>query len=299
MKKLLLAAVAMAALSMPAYALQDCKPVKDDSRVCVVPYNPDNVVRVWGTLRSITLLEFGKDETNPRLMAADKNALTFAPDGNFAVIKPKPLVNDAWAMQPLTIFTTLPDGRVRTYVIEYDLLDHGPITAGSIATTFKIKFTYPGDVAAAAAEAWRAKERARIEHEVADRLRTIGPGSASGLNGYACDYVEQHDPKHEVPFIPTRVCDNGQTTFMWFPGNMPVPAVTADGADGQPMVPLQNFDSAGPYLVLHLVAKHFYLRMGDALVCIWKVGPFNSVGWNSGTKTSDRGVVRELKGDAQ
>ena len=46
------AMAAMTALAAPASALQDCKPGKEDKRICDVDYSPNNVLRVWGTLRS-------------------------------------------------------------------------------------------------------------------------------------------------------------------------------------------------------------------------------------------------------
>ena len=52
MKKSFLAAAVLVALASPAYALQDCKPGKEDKRICDVDYSPNNVLRVWGTLRS-------------------------------------------------------------------------------------------------------------------------------------------------------------------------------------------------------------------------------------------------------
>lgn len=295
----MLATAAVIALASPAYALQDCKPGTEDKRICTVDYDPNNVLRVWGTLRSMTLFQFGPGETNPRIAAADMNDLTFIPDGNIAIIKPKPVPSAAWHIQPIVILTTLADGTVRPYQIEYDLLDQGPITADSNVTEFAIHYRYPGDRAKIQAAAWRARQEAWGERQAQMRLATTGPGSASGNPGTNCDYVEQHDPAHPLPFIPTSVCDDGQSTFLTFPGNMPVPAITIDGPDGKPMVPMQNFDSTGSYQVIHQVARHLYLRIGDALDCIWKTGQINPVGYNSGTHTSNPEVVRTLRGSDQ
>jgi type IV secretion system protein VirB9 len=300
MKPLTLAAVAaMVALASPAYALQDCKPGREDKRICDVDYDPNNVLRVWGTLRSMTLLQFGPGEANPRIAAADMNVLTFIPDGDVAIIKPKPVPTPAWHIQPIAILTTLPDGTVRVYQIEYDLLDQGPITADSDVTQFAVHYHYPADVAAARAAAWRARRAASKEQDAVRKLAATGPGTAAGGPGTNCAYVEQHDPAHPLPFIPTRVCDDGQSTYLTFPGNMPVPAITIDGPDGKPMVPMQNFDTAGSYQVVHQVANHFYLRIGDALDCIWRSKPIDPVGYNSGTNTSSPDVVRTLKDQSE
>jgi type IV secretion system protein VirB9 len=285
------------ALASPALAVQDCKPAKADNRVCSVVFNPDDVVRVWGTLRSLTLFEFSPDEAVTKVSAADRNDLIVMPLQNTVILKPKPLPSAAWALQPIVIQTTRKDGSVRSYLIEYNLRDGGSLQAGDQYTQFAVKYTYPGDVAAAQAAAWRARQAGLQAAEAKKRLATTGPGAGFGGPGFACDYVEQHDPKHPVGFIPTRVCDDGQSTFMNFPGNMRVPTITLDGDDGQPIVPMQNFDTTGQFQVIHQVAKHFYLRIGGALVCIWKTGPISSTGYNPGTATSSRDVERVLKGD--
>lgn len=299
MKTILLATAALVALASPAFALQDCKAGKEDKRICDVNYSPDNVLRVWGTLRSMTLFQFGPGETNPRIIAANINDLTFTPDGNVAILKPKPVPSPAWHIQPLAILTTLADGTVRTYQIEYDLLDQGPITADSDFTQFAVHFHYPGDVAKAQAAAWRARQATLAEMQVKQKLATTGPGSAAGWAGMNCSYVEQHDRAQSLPFIPTRVCDDGQSTYLTFPGNMPVPSITVDGPDGKPIVPMQNFDTTGSYQVVNQVANHFYLRIGDALDCIWRTTPIDPIGHNSGTNTSSPNVVRVLKDTAQ
>lgn len=322
---------ALVAVTAPAYALQECRPSTPthpapsaklasvagaavagagnatkpdnstrlstkDARICFVNYDPDNVLRVWGTLRSMTMLVFGPKETNPRIAAADSKDLIFIPDGNIGIIKPKPVPSAAWHIQPIVILTTLEDGSVRPYLIEYNLLDEGPITADSDVTQFKIQYLYPGDAAKAAAAAWRARQASWSEQQARRRLASVGPGAAAGSPGNPyCDYVEQHDPRHPLPFIPTKVCDDGQATYLYFPGNMPVPTITVDGPDGKPMVPMQNFDSVGSYQVVHQLARHFYLRIGDALDCIWRTGPVDPVGNNPGTHTSSPTVTRVLR----
>lgn len=296
MKTYTLAAAVLVALASPALALQDCKPGKEDKRICDVDYSPNNVLRVWGTLRSMTMFVFGPGETNPRMAAADMNVLTFIPDGNIAIIKPKPVPTPAWHIQPIVLLTTLADGSVRPYQLEYDLLDQGPITADSDVTQFAVHYHYPGDAAKIQAAAWRARQAQMSEQQVKAKLATTGPGSAAGSGGMDCNYLEEHDPKKPTPtFIPPHVCDDGQATYVYFPGNMPVPAITVDGPDGKPMVPMQNFDTAGSYQVVHMVAQHLYLRIGDALDCIWRAAPVDPVGHNSGTNTSSPQVVRELK----
>ena len=192
---------ALLAFASPALAVQDCKPAKADNRICSVVFNPDDVVRVWGTLRSLTLFEFSPDEAVTKVSAADRNDLIVMPLQNTVILKPKPLPSAAWALQPIVIQTTRKDGSVRSYLIEYNLRDGGSLQAGDHTTQFAVRDTYPGDVAAAQAAAWRARQAGLQAAEAKKRLATTGRGPGIGGPGFACDYVEQHDPKHPVGFI--------------------------------------------------------------------------------------------------
>ena len=127
------------ALASPALAVQDCKPAKADNRVCSVVFNPDDVVRVWGTLRSLTLFEFSPDEAVTKVSAADRNDLIMMPLQNTVILKPKPLPSAAWALQPIVIQTTRKDGSVRSYLVEYNLRDGGSLQAGDQYTQFAVK----------------------------------------------------------------------------------------------------------------------------------------------------------------
>lgn len=297
MRKLLLAGAALAAMSSSASAATECKPTKEDSRVCTVPYNPNQVVSIWGTVRSVVVVEFGKTEQIIHVSAGDLDALKPENMGDHVLsLRPVPTITVAQQIQPVAVTTRLPDGTDRLYMIEFNERPGGSILPGVEGAQFLVRFTYPGDVAAAAAEAWRVKERAKIEHEMEAKLGTVGRGSISGQNGYACDYIYQTNPKHHPVFVPTRVCDDGQKTFILFPGNTPLPAISVDGPDGQPMITDGSFDSIGSYYVINRVVRHIYLRSGELVVCIWKQGEPNPAGFNPGTNTSVRGVERTIKG---
>lgn len=305
MKIVTLSAVALIAFASPALALQTCTPTKKDARVCTAPYDPDQVLRVWGTLRSMTVFVFGKDETNPRFFAANKNDLTFKVDGNMIAFKPKP-TPIAWHVQPIAMFTTLPDGSVRRYLIEYDLQDGGPLTepkldpnAKESQTQFEIVYTYPQDEAAKARQVAEARAAKWRETRAERMLAKPAISRATGTPGMNCRYTLQYDVKNPPPFVPPRVCDDGQATYLSFPGNMNVPAITIDGPDGKPMVPMQNFDAAQQQQVVHQLAHHFYLRIGQALVCVWRDDAVDAIGTNPGTDTSNPMVRRVLKETAR
>jgi type IV secretion system protein VirB9 len=302
MRKLLLAGAAMFALSSSAFAVTECKPLKDDSRVCTVPYNPNQVTSIWGTLRAIVVIQFGDKERIASVSAGDIDLVKPENMGpNILALKPVPTDQVARQIQPIAVTTTNADtGLTRLYMLEFKLRTGGSILEGTDGAQFVVRFTYPGDVAAAAAEVWRQKERVKIEHDIEARTATIGRGSISGQNGYACDYIYQTpNDKHPPPFVPTRVCDDGQKTFILFPGNMPLPAFSVDGPDGEPMITDGSYDAAGSYYVINRVVRHIYLRSGDAVVCIWKQSEPNPAGFNPGTNTNRRDVERTTLGDGK
>ena len=274
----------------PALASQECAPVKEDAHVCTVAYNPSNVLNVWVPLRSLVEFQFGKNEENPRIVAADRHVLEVIPDGNLLVLKPKPVVTPAWAAQPIVIHTTS-DGHPKSYLIRFNLMENSDQKQGSL----KVVYTYPAEAAAAAREAQKVRAAAWRARQSAIRLASAGNGTATS-SPQTCNYMEQHDPDKPAPsFMPSKVCDNGTFTYLYFPGNTPVPAITMDGDDGRPMVPMQGFDSSIGAQVVQQVGKHFYLRSGDALICIWNSVTPNPAGYSTGTNTASPYLVRTLK----
>ena len=298
-----LGGVCLAALlfaSAPAWTMTECKSQKGmDSRVCVVPYDEKQVVHVFIPLRSLVMFRFGEDEADPRIMAADTSSITFVPDGNYAAIKPKAIV---WKSQPITILTTnKKTGKVSAYPIQLDVYE-GPIDEKDAAkqtpdeprAQFMVRDTYPEQEVAAARE--RAKERAAAWQAKQAAMQLALATTAPVQN---CSYVEQHDPDHPLPFVPVSVCDDGQSTTMRFPGNMPVPSVFIEGPDGKEMAPMKSFNAGTGELTVHQVARHYFLRYGDALDCIWKIGPIDPIGTNPGTGTISPDVQRVLRAPAR
>ena len=151
--------IAAAIASPPARAVDTPVPGVRDSRVRTVAYDPMNVVRVIGAFRTSTQILFGPDEEIVNVALGDSIALEVAPSGNILFLKPRenhPPTN-------LQVVTTKPgDKGTERRSYQFELSIKTDVTADDLSTFFAIRFSYPGDTAAAQA---RRNQEARQEHE--------------------------------------------------------------------------------------------------------------------------------------
>ena len=93
-----------------------------------------------------------------------------------------------------------------------------------------------------------------------------------------------------VDAVPTSsIWDDGQSTFMQFPGNQRIPSVFTINPDGNPAtVP---YSVSGDTITIHQIAREFRLRDGDAVACVYN-NAYDSVGTNYGTGTVSPNVAR-------
>lgn len=123
-------------------ALEIPRSASQDSRVRFVNYQPFNITRVVGTLRSSVQVEFASDEEIVHVALGNSVAWEVAPAGNILFLKPRenqPVTN-------ISVVTTRRDGSTRSYQMELTVRD-GSVEAGQ-NTYFYVKFRYPEDEAA-------------------------------------------------------------------------------------------------------------------------------------------------------
>src|SRR3546814_21079639 len=78
---------------------------------------------------------------------------------------------------------------------------------------------------------------------------------------------------------------------MRFPRNQPVPAIFTVLPDGsEAVVP---YDVRGEFVVIHQVSRHFRLRRGQLLVCIWNED-FDRYGPDNRTGTASKELPRQV-----
>ncbi|MBI0539087.1 hypothetical protein D9599_26435 [Roseomonas sp. KE2513] len=230
--------------------------------------------------------------------STDRNLFT-AVRGNFVMLKP---LRDL-APQPLFIIGRSTDpatGRevMRAYTFELSTRE-GPLTAEAPDTYYLVRFTYPFEeraAAAAAAEAQRqanaasaaTRRKEREDRRARERLVLAGTNAATyGAMNW------NYDGQGDRELAPAEVWDDGQSTFLRFPGNRRVPAIFSVLADGREAAVNYSANTSG-LITIHQTNSTFRLRDGSLVLCIFNRA-HDATGRNPGTGTTSPDVVREIR----
>lgn len=276
-KKLVLGSLALMLLAVPAVALEVPRGADQDNRVRFVNYQPYNITRIVGTLRSSVQVEFAQDEEIAHVALGNTVAWEVAPAGHILFLKPRenqPLTN-------ISVVTTRRDGSKRSYQMELTVRD-GSISAGE-NTYFYVKYRYPADEA----------ERRRLEAEAKARA------AQAGFADEVLSIHEQYGPRNwkysaqgSVAIEPQAVYDNGKVTTFAFTGNQEMPAIYIENSDGtESLVPKTV---QGDLVLVHAISRKFILRRGSDTLCIFNEA-YSPVGVNPGTNTTSPSVERVAK----
>jgi type IV secretion system protein VirB9 len=277
-KRSLVAAAVIALLTMhPVQALEIPRSAQQDNRVRFVNYQPYNITRIVGTIRSSVQVEFAPDEEIAHVALGNTVAWEVAPAGNILFLKPRenqPVTN-------ISVVTTRRNGSKRSYQMELVVRD-GAVDAGQ-NTYFYVKYRYPADVA----------ERRRLEEEA--RKRAAEAGYADQVLGIH----EQYGPRNwrysaqgSAAIEPQAVYDNGKVTTFAFSGNQEMPAIYIENSDGtESLVPKTVH---GDVVLVHAISRKFILRRGSDTLCIFNEA-YSPVGVDPGTNTTSPSVERVVK----
>jgi type IV secretion system protein VirB9 len=230
--------------------------------------------------------------------STDRNLFT-AVRGNFVMLKalrdldPQPLFIIGRSTDPATGKEVL-----RAYTFELSTRE-GPLTADTPDTYYLVRFTYPAEERAAAvaqADARRqanvaaaaARRQKREERQARERLQLAGTNAATpGTMNW------NYDGQGDLALAPAEVWDDGQSTFLRFPGNRRVPAIFSVLADGREAAVNYSANTAG-LITIHQTNGSFRLRDGGLVLCIVNRA-FDPTGRNAGTGTTSPDVVREIR----
>jgi type IV secretion system protein VirB9 len=230
--------------------------------------------------------------------STDRNLFT-AVRGNFVMLKalrdldPQPLFIIGRSTDPATGKEVL-----RAYTFELSTRE-GPLTAETPDTYYLVRFTYPAEERAAAvaqAEARRqanvaaaaARRQKREERQARERLQLAGTNAATpGAMNW------NYDGQGDRALAPAEVWDDGQSTFLRFPGNRRVPAIFSVLADGREAAVNYSVNTAG-LITIHQTNGSFRLRDGGLVLCILNRA-HDATGRNPGTGTTSPDVVREIR----
>lgn len=316
-------------LSVPALAAQEPEPCGSDVRQRCVAFHEGQVTRLYAAPGATLTVEFPASETlafvgtsDDSLISkrggsakrvstgadstGDTNLMTWipgAPDkpGSFFTLKalhelaPEPLV-------VLTDWTNPVTNKVEKRMHMFELLTRpGDQTEATPNTYYAVRFTDPAADVAVRRARWFAKkkaEEAEIQAAVVSDRLAISALSATKRNTM---YDGQGTDADRAALAPVAsagqpaIYDDGERTFLRYPGNRIPPMIYQVQADGKEAVVGQTTQSDptsnGKILIVNVVAPMLRLRDGDSVLCIVNRN-YDATGRNTGTGTVDPGVVR-------
>ncbi|MCR5941166.1 P-type conjugative transfer protein VirB9 [Ochrobactrum sp. XJ1] len=279
MRQTVLLSALFSGAAFPGHALEIPHSASQDSRVRFVNYQPFNITRIVGSLRSSVQVEFAADEEIAHVALGNSVAWEVAPAGNILFLKPR-------EKQPVTnisVVTTRRDGSTRSYQMELTARD-GTVEVGQ-NTYFYLKFRYPADEANARRQQAAARARA-AQAEEADDLLALH--EAYGPRNWR--YSAQGSQSLE----PQSVYDNGKITTFAFVGNQEMPAIYIENPDGSES--LVSKSVAGNLVMVHAISSKFILRRGKDVLCVFNEA-YSRVGINPDTNTTSPSVERVVRSE--
>lgn len=265
--------------AFPGHALEIPHSASQDSRVRFVNYQPFNITRIVGSLRSSVQVEFAADEEIAHVALGNSVAWEVAPAGNILFLKPR-------EKQPVTnisVVTTRRDGSTRSYQMELTARD-GTVEVGQ-NTYFYVKFRYLADEANARRQQAAARARAAQAKEADDVLALH---EAYGPRNW--HYSAQGSQSLE----PQSVYDNGKITTFAFVGNQEIPAIYIENPDGSESLVSKSVE--GNLVMVHAISSKFILRRGKDVLCVFNEA-YSRVGINPDTNTTSPSVERVVRSD--
>ncbi|PDT82336.1 P-type conjugative transfer protein VirB9 [Sinorhizobium sp. BJ1] len=279
MRTAVIFALLLAGSAFSALALEIPRGAAQDSRVRFVDYQPYNVTRIIGSLRSSVQVEFAADEEIAHVALGNSLAWEVAPAGSILFLKPRenqPVTN-------ISVVTTRRDGSTRSYQMELTVRD-GKVEVGQ-GTYYYVKYRYPADeaerrrqVAAARAIAAQAKE--------ADNVLAIHEAYGPRSWRYSAQGAQALEPQS--------IYDNGKVTTFAFVGNQEMPAIYIENSDGSESLVPKSVD--GNLVLVHAISRKFILRSGADVLCVFNEA-YDRIGINPDTNTTSPSVERVVRAD--
>jgi type IV secretion system protein VirB9 len=181
-----------------------------DARLSSRLYNADEVVRIDGRAGVQATIAFAEDERIENVAIGDSNSWQVTPNKRANLLFVKPL--DARARTNLTVVTDR-----RSYF--FDL-----VAAPTAKPMYLLRFTYPAEPKVQQAEAPAAAPTLTAEEALAARGQP--PVDPAALN-------HAWAAKGKSRLLPSRVYDDGHTTYLSWAAGTPVPAILVKNEKGE------------------------------------------------------------------
>lgn len=240
-----------------------------DSRVRVVAYDPEQVIKLKGYVGYQIHFQFAEGETFVNLAAGDNKALDVGYEANHMVLKPL-------AEKVATNITVITNRHV--YQFDYSASAARP-DPDREEVIYSLRFLYPREEAKKAANALE-------EQRTALRLASADKGAARVYNanywGCGSDAIR-----------PTHAVDDGVQTRLRFSAHAEFPTMYVKNDDSSES--LVNFTVEDDEVVIHRVARRFVLRRGKLVACL-ENRAFDGGGERLKSETLVPGVERITRG---
>jgi type IV secretion system protein VirB9 len=213
-------------------------PAHADPRIRSVAYSPDKVIRLVGHYGYQTAIEFPAPDRIESVAVGDSLTWQVTPNkrGNVLFVKP---VDEGDATN-MTVVTT-----ERYYTFELVARRRTPETPAS-EVTYLLRIEPPA-TAAAAPDPVILRE--------------------SGMPAAAPAYNERYSYSGSTQNLPSRVYDDGVSTYFEWPRGVEAPAIFQRKPDGGESI--VNFSYKDEAIVVHLIAPEFILRNGREVTQIF------------------------------
>lgn len=206
-----------------------------DPRIRTVLYDPDQVVQLRGWFGYQMMIEFEPGERIENVSIGDAMGWQVTPNKRANLLFLKPV--DRSAVTNMTVVTDR-----RRYAFDLTVATE---KARPESMAYVVRFRYP--------------QAAPVQIELPEPVMPEAPPPPRPINS-AYTYSGAQET------LPSKVYDDGVSTYFSWPATAPVPAVFAVNADGAES--LVNYAVRGEYLVVDQLAPRFVLRNGASVTTV-------------------------------
>jgi type IV secretion system protein VirB9 len=219
-----------------------------DDRLLVRPYSENEVVRIDGRAGVQATIAFGTGEAIENVAVGDSQTWQITPNKRADLLFVKPL--DSTARTNMTVVTNR-----HTYF--FDL-----VASAKAKPLYMLRFTYKDDPApvAPAATTGMVPGAAMASLDPAEAALMAGDPSAVPAESAALNFAWKRTGTAKL--LPSRVYDDGTSTYLLWPEKSPVPAILIQNEKGEegPV----NYAVRGSTIVVADVPRTIILRSGKS-----------------------------------
>jgi len=213
-----------------------------DNRIRSMPYDPDKIVQVLGRTGIQSTIQFGGDERIQNVAVGDSSKWQVTPNHGATLLFVKPL-----APRVRTNMTVVTDRR--TYMFD--------LVAGDKFTTpvYALKFSYPNEKPVAPA--------VKPDQQAQQAAAAVQQPATMAAEKLHFDWQS----KGERKLIPARVFDDGNSVYLSWNRETPLPAILTM-ADNRKEGPL-SYRMSGDYIVVSPIPQNMVIRYDNRMAMLW------------------------------